>query len=323
VRKDRIVRHILTLPIALAAAVPTSAFAGTLTAATILSDFNAVIYTNGSTQSDIEGAAVIGGNFSGATVFNNPAAGQSQPNGIGALTVFGNTGGNPVNLDNGGSAYVGGTKGATVDFNSGSSGKGSYLGSVPNVLSDFETPLNALSTALAGLSATGSLPATGNNEVITAAPGTSGIAVIDTTAAALDSIQSFSINLGSASSLIINVSGPAADFSANDENATSDAGKVVWNFYQATNVTLPNQIGGTILATGANVSNGNQIDGDLIAASWTGTGELHDYAFTGALPGTNAPVPEPGSLSLIGVGLAGLVGAGAVFRRFRKSGGSR
>jgi choice-of-anchor A domain-containing protein len=318
--EDRNVRPSLSLPLAVAltAAVSPSAFAGPLTAATILSDFNAVIYRNGTTQSDIEGAAAIGGNFSGATVFNNPAAGQSQPNGFGALTVFGNTSGNPLNLDNGASAYVGGTKGATVNFNSGSSGKGSYLSSVPDVLADFETPLNALSTTLAGLAATGSLPAAANNEVITAAPGTNGIAVIDTTAAALDSIPSFSINLGSASTLVVNVSGASIDFTANDENAISAAHNVIWNFYQANSVTLPDQIGGTVLATGANVSNGNQIDGDLIAASWTGSGELHDYAFTGTLPGTSTPVPEPGSLSLVGAGLAGLAAVGVMLRRFRK-----
>src|ERR1700727_3509695 len=94
-----------------------SARAGTLSASTILADFNAVIYTNASTQADIEGAAVVGGNFSGATMYNNPTSGV--PSGFGALTVYGSTSGNSININNSGNAYVGGTRGAGISFNGG------------------------------------------------------------------------------------------------------------------------------------------------------------------------------------------------------------
>ena len=39
-----------------------------------------------------------------------------------------------------------------------------------------------------------------------------------------------------------------------------------------------------MLATGATVSNANQIDGALVANSLTGSGELHDIPFVGTLP---------------------------------------
>jgi choice-of-anchor A domain-containing protein len=290
--------------------------ASTLTASTILQDFNAVIYNNASTPSDIEGAAVIGGNFSGATVYNNPSA--SQPTGFGALTVFGNTSGNTININNRGNAYVGGTRGAAISFNG-----GGYIAAPPNTISDFETPLNSLSQSLSQLAPTGTLPPTGNNEVITATPGANGVAVLDITAAALAAIPSFSINLNGASSVIINVNGSSANFNANDESGTNGANHIIWNFYDATGtVALNTLIGGTVLATGATVTNANQIDGALVADNWTGSGELHDWAFDGALPEVPAPgvVTEPSAMGVFGVGVAAL--ALLSIRRRRDRGGA-
>ena len=74
---------------AVATATSGSAWSGPLTAVTILQGFNAVIYGDAATPSDIEAAAVIGGNFSGATIYNNPAS--TPPAGFGALTVYGGT----------------------------------------------------------------------------------------------------------------------------------------------------------------------------------------------------------------------------------------
>ncbi len=274
---------------------PGTAHADQLTAATILQDFNAVIYDNASTSADIEGAAVVGGNFSGATVYNSPTG--SQPAGFGALTVFGSTSGNTIDIDNGGNAYVGGTKGATISFNG-----GSYVAAPGATIADFETPLDNLSTELSQLTATGTVPSPTNNEVIKAVPGSDGIAVIDLTAAQLDEIPSYSIDLNGASTLIINVSGSTIDFNANDESGVTGADNIIWNFYDATSVTLTTQIAGTVLAPDATVTNDNQIDGTLVAESWTGQGELHDYPFDGTLPATS--VPEPGSLGLLAAGLA-------------------
>lgn len=254
-----------------------------LTAAAILQDFNSVIYGTASTGSDIEGAAVVGGNFSGATINSNPSG--TLPAGFSALTVFGSTGGNAININNGGHAYVGGTKGASINFNGG----GGYIAAPNATISTFSTPLNALSLSLSRLAATGTLPTSGNNEVITATPGANGIAVIDLTAAQLAAIPSFSINLNGASSLILNVSGSSDTFSANDESGTTGAGNIIWNFYNATGtVAINSQIGGTVLATNAAVTNNNQIDGFLAANSLTAQGEIHDIPFVGVLPGTTS-----------------------------------
>jgi len=258
-----------------------NANAAPVSAAVALKDFNAIIYGNASTQSDIEGAAVIGGNFSGATINSAPPA--SLPSTFGTLTVYGKTSGNSINMNNAGSAYVGGTKGAKINFNGG----GSYLGAPDATISEFETEFNGLSTSLSKLSATGALPTTTNNEIITATPNKNGIAVFDITAAQLDSIPSYKINLNGASTVIFNVDATDTSgnvsFNANDESGVTGADNIIWNFYNATKVSLGTQIAGTVLAVQATVSNSNQIDGDLIANSWTGGGELHNYGFEGVL----------------------------------------
>jgi choice-of-anchor A domain-containing protein len=271
-----------------------------------LEDFNAVIFTNASTPSDIEGAAVIGGNFSGATVYNNP--GSATPAGYGALTVFGNTSGNPINVDNGGSAYIGGSKGAIINLNGG----GKYLPAPPNDIADFQTAFTTFSQSLSTLTPTSALPTTGNNELITATPGKNGVAVFDVTAAELDSIPSYQIAVNGAKSIVFNVSGTSINFSANDESGITGAGDIIWNFYQAKSVTLGTQIAGSVIAPLANVTNNNQIDGALVANSWTGSGELHDDPYTGAspLPPTTvsaAPEPSTWALTLMGIGALGLM----------------
>ncbi len=294
---------IIPLAVGIIAVGAEKAAAESLDLTTILKDFNAVIYTNGSTPSDIEGAAVIGGNFSGATVFNNPTKSQTQPAGFGVLTVFGNTSGGPININNKGSAYVEGTHGAKINFNGG----GVYLTDPGYTISDFEKPLNALSKSLSKLTATSVLPTTDNNEVIKATPGTNGIAVFDITAAELDAIPSYKISLNGAKTIIFNVDdvgGKTINFGANDETGTTGANDIIWNFYNATTVNLNTLIPGTVLAPLANVSNGNQIDGDLIAKSWTGNGELHDWAFDGPLP--VSAVPEVSTWMMMLMGFAGV-----------------
>ncbi len=82
--------------------------------------------------------------------------------------------------------------------------------------------------------------------------------------------------------------------SLNVNNPTRYAEQVVWNFINATGLTLGTMVGGA-------VTNSNQIDGTLIAANFTGGGELHSYAFTGTLPAS--PVPVPPAALVFGAGL--------------------
>jgi choice-of-anchor A domain-containing protein len=169
---------------------------------------------------------------------------------------------------------------------------------------------------LAALTPTSVLPPNGNNEVLEATPATDGVAVFDLTASQLESIPSFNIALNGAKSVIINVSGTSIDYNANDESGTNGANDIIWNFYAATSVNFGTQIGGSVIAPQANVTNNNQIDGALVAKSLTANGELHDWAYLGAspLPTSAAPEPSEWALMLAGVGLAGLM-----LRRGRKT----
>jgi hypothetical protein len=88
--------------------------------------------------------------------------------------------------------------------------------------------------------------------------------------------------------------------------------RVIWNFFEATSLHF-GFWHGSVLAMNAAVSNFTPIEGTLVAASFNGGGELHDYGFRGRLPSDPVPVPEPGTLGLMAMGLAGL----AVARRRR------
>ncbi|MTJ83594.1 MAG: VPLPA-CTERM sorting domain-containing protein [Telmatospirillum sp.] len=298
-------RKILALLSGVLFAVSASgARAASLDAATILKDFNAVVFTSGSTGSDIEGAAVFGGNFSGATVYNNPRT-TALPSGFSALTVYGNLTGNTLNMNNGASLYVGGKVQTGVNFNSGAGGKKGGFSGPPGVsISSFEKPLIALSNQLSTLAANSWLPPAGNNEVINPSDVKGGVAVFDISAQDLKNIGHYgiTINTNGASSVIFNVSGDTITYAANDNQAFG-ANKILWNFYEAKTVTLDSGIVGTVLAPNATVTSQNWINGSLIANAWKGIGELHSYGFDGGLP---SPVPEPASTGLLLAGLAGL-----------------
>jgi choice-of-anchor A domain-containing protein len=279
------------------------AYATPLTTSDLLSGFNAIIFGNATTSADIEGAAIIGGNFSGATLYQNPRN-IALPATFNALNVYGSTYGNQMNMDNSGNAYVGGTVGTTINFNGG----GNYIASHPDMsIASMYSELTATSQYLSHLTANSYLPTAGNNEIINAAPDANGLAVFNITAGDLSKIPSYSIAANGATTIIFNVSGLALNFNANYLGNDSLFDNIIWNFFDATNLEFETLLGGSVLAPNASVTNHNQIDGTLVASSWTGQGELHEYAFDGTVP-TPAPrqptaTPEPNVFVLFACGM--------------------
>jgi choice-of-anchor A domain-containing protein len=123
----------------------------------------------------------------------------------------------------------------------------------------------------------------------------------------------FAFDLGSATSVVINSDVATANIHANFINggAAAIAPRVLWNFYAATAIDLGTQFGGSILATGATLTNRNNIEVGVFVNTLNQQGEIHQAAFTGALPSND--VPEPGTLVLV---LAALV-AGVAAARHR------
>jgi choice-of-anchor A domain-containing protein len=278
----------------MAAAGP--ARAESMTAKDILSSFNLVTTGNVSTQSDIVGDAVIGGDLSGATFFGGGANIPSSP----TLYLFGKLN-SSLNLNSGGSLYYAGATGPKVNYNGG----GKRYTTLPNPATDYTDPLTDLSDQLSDLTAT-----TGTSFVNGKfnAGSNSGIVVFEISGSELASDLvnhdiSFTGGKG-VTSYIINVIGNFTDPSSTHFNI--DQEDALFNFEDATTVNL-GQWGASILAPDAvvKITSGGNIEGSLFAKSFLGGGELHNNnLFNGALP--TAAVPEPSTWAMLFAGFAGL-----------------
>lgn len=321
----RIVRTVAA--IGLTALGHTAAVAAPLTAAQVLSQFNAVIFGNVNSNSEIEGRTLIGGNLNGTgstyatrplpvsdyaalTVGGNvTASGYVNVNGGGNAVVAGNV----KNLNmNGGTAYIGGNVTGTVN--------GNKVPGATVAVPDFSQTLLDLSSQLQTLATNSSIAVASNRATFNATPDAAGRAVFDiANANFFDGIGEIAFNLNGATTVIVNVELTTATIAENflGGAATAIADKVLWNFSAATSLAFNAEFGGSVLAPRASVTNSISLDGTLVAAQLTQRGELHQYAYTGSLPVANAAlvtrIDEPADWALLGV--AALAGFGTRRRR--------
>lgn len=330
----------LALTDALAATTP-------LTGAEALSQFNLITLGNVNSNSHVDGRAWIGGSVNGGDYVQH--VGSTPGSDYAGLTVMGSAnnvhvnglgsyiGGSLTNsIVNSGSSYIGGAVGNSnlngASYVAGGSSGTNFNGprlSTPSALiqsnasaaasTNFGNTLSTLSNTLKGAVANSTVSVVGNKATFNAVANSKGVAVFDlsnATSASVFSAGEFSFAANGASTIIINSSVSSAVIGANflGGQAQSLGKSIVWNFYNATSLTINNQFGGSILATRASLTNNQNIEGGVFVNSLTQNGELHLQAFTGNLASV-APVPEPEEYLLMVAGLVLVVGAAALRRR--------
>lgn len=358
--QNAIIAKIATAALLAAAFVPGTAHAGTP-----LGDaqgYNLFILGDTSkTSSDIEGKIAVGGNatFStelgartglgasinsvivggtftetGSTVHGSVIAGGgitlSDPSVTGNVTSLGSVTSSSYGTINGNVQY-----GTT--FTQGTTGVGgtavqNTTNTLPINFASDATSLKSLSTSVAGLTTNGTTVYNyqGNSGGVDFQGNGTSQDVFTVDGSLLASMNTIVISADAGATVIINVTGSSTSFTLPSGGFTSNTSyaNVIYNFSTATSISLPGSFYGNILAPNAAVTGNGTFNGELIAGSYSGNGQVNsvdgnsgsNLIFTGNITGlTSAPpaVPEPGMV-VTTLSLAGMMGLALVKGRRSK-----
>lgn len=195
----------------------------------------------------------------------------------------------------------------------------------------FASDLAALSSQLTNLQnngrnvATKSYSGTVYDEIFTVSDTSLGYAVFNISSAELFGARNVGFVTGNKNvPIVINVSGAGGTW-AMGAAGTGTWGaslnqKLLWNFAEATSLSVTNILHGSVLATNATLSNSTPIEGSVVTRTFNQGGEVHLGTFGGSdviayKRVVSQAVPEPATWATMVVGF-GLIG-GAVRRKAR------
>ncbi|MDR5171724.1 choice-of-anchor A family protein [Methylobacillus flagellatus] len=303
--------------LAVLAAISAPAAAGTIDLG-VASNYNAFIFGDYTTWGNsVAGALAIGGN---ATLSSNSIAnGKNNEYGLVVGGNFNQVNGGSLN----GNAWIGGNNGITQQYSVSGRVDTAATVAAPIDFATAKSELSALSSQLAGVTATGSYAALDqwnqNSKVFTGSG--ANVEFFSLNASEFASFNNLFFNsIAAGTTLIFNVAGESATLGWQWQGFGSQY-NVLFNFYEATSVTLnASSLYASILAVDATINPGSgNLYGTVVANNWNNSVTLGNGSFATAdtplFNNITTAVPEPHHYALL---LAGLTVILVTAKRRRK-----
>ena len=256
-----------------------------------MSDYSLIVLDDLSTSSDVENRTFVGGNLISTTSANFAININGVPANKAMLSIVGNiVAGNPINLNAGSLRLGGSSNGRIINFNGG----GSLIpdpslsdGPITSRLQEASAQL-AAEAANNGVTLPSGQPGPAKFQVTTTTA--DGVAIFQVAGADLfgnNLVQQIELIPGSASTIVINVTGSTVNWSGNGNmvgsfNSSHWRSNVIWNFPQATTINMGSRnMMGAVLAPYAAVTTSANLDGSVAVRSLTTSAEVHQPTFSG------------------------------------------